>query len=271
MAIVYGVRLLRSPDTPPNLARLVRLALTWTIVPLLFFSFARTKLPNYVALELPALALITALYFDAVIKKGTSRSIIVSSASVCVVIGLVAFAITLFVRDNKLADSALSLRPDLIIMGASIFVGSLVTAVMFARREWMAYAPLPLSVAMLVAIDVLAIGALPRTEAFKPIPAFAATIQAERKPGDVVAIQSFRGTNALVFYTGPTVLTLSPPGERNSDEGGDAQSVFCSHARIWLVAPVKRPAVDPLYGRTRTVVQTDGSGALYLVDGKPCS
>ena len=43
-----------------------------TSLPLLFFSFARTKLPNYVALEFPALALLTALYFDAVVRKGVN-------------------------------------------------------------------------------------------------------------------------------------------------------------------------------------------------------
>ncbi|HVA26789.1 MAG TPA: glycosyltransferase family 39 protein, partial [Candidatus Baltobacteraceae bacterium] len=270
MALAYGIRALRSPETPVNIARLWRLAFSWILVPLLFFSFARTKLPNYIALEFPAFALVTALYFEAVVKKGASRSVVISSLCVSVTIGMCAIAIALFVRDNRLASSALAIAPDLAVMGTSIFAGSIVTAVLFARREWMGIAPYGLGAAMLVAVDVLAVVALPHAEPFKPIPFFAATIQAGRKPGDAVAIQSFRGANALVFYTMPPVYALGPAGAKKSDEGIDPRGVICSHARVWLVAPKKRPAFDPLYGRSRRLIEENGSGALYLIDGPAC-
>jgi len=270
MGVTYGVRALRDFSTAPNLARLWRLAFTWIVVPLAFFSFAQTKLPNYVALELPALALVVALYFDAVMKKGSSRSIVVSAACVPIFIGLCAFAIVLFVRDNKLGISALAVAPDLIQMGASIGIGSIVAAVLFARRATIAAAPYVLGAAMLIAIDILCVEALPHAEPFKPVPQLAAIIQADRKPGDVVAIQSFRGANALVFYTQPPVYALAPPGAKRSTEGVWAPSVFCTHERVWLVAPLKRPAVDPTYGRARTLITSRGSGALYLIDGPRC-
>ena len=244
---------LRTTSTPPNLARLWRLAFTWIVVPLVFFSFAQTKLPNYVALEFPALALVVALYFDAVVKKGASRSIVISAATVPIFIGLVAIAIALFVRDNKLGSSALAVTPDLIAMGASIGIGSIVTALLLARRSTIAIAPFALGAAMLVAVDILAIEALPHAEPFKPVPQLAAIIESQRQSGDVVAIQSFRGANALVFYTQPHVYVLAPPGARKSDEGVPARSVLCAHERIWLVAPLKRPAFDPTYGRTPQV------------------
>ena len=266
----YGITALRTTSTNPNLARLWRLAFTWIVVPLLFFSFAQTKLPNYVALELPAFALVIALYFDAVVKKGSSRSIVVSAATVPIFIGLCAIAIVLFVRDNKLGSSALAVTPDLVQMGASIGVGSLIAAVLFARRATIAVAPYVLGAAMIVAVDILAIEGLPHTEPFKPIPQLSAIIDARRRPGDIVAIQSFRGANALVFYTEPHVFALAPPGANKSDEGVPARDVLCAHDRIWLVAPLKRPAYDPTYGRARTLVASRGTGALYLVDGPPC-
>ena len=78
MAVAYGLRGLRAGAVEnPATARLVRLAFTWGLVPLLFFSFASTKLPNYVALEFPALALLTALYFEAVVRRGGTRSAVV--------------------------------------------------------------------------------------------------------------------------------------------------------------------------------------------------
>ena len=102
MAIVYGVRSLRDAATDPQIARIVRLAFVWMVMPLIFFSFARTKLPNYVALEFPALALVTALYFEAVARKGGTRSAVISAATVPFTIGALAFAIALFTRNNRL-------------------------------------------------------------------------------------------------------------------------------------------------------------------------
>ena len=134
----------------------------------------------------------------------------------------------------------------------------------------MAIAPYALAASMLIAVDIMAIVALPHAEQFKPIPPLAAVIQRERRPGDVVAIQSFRGANALVFYTEPPVYGIAPPGSTKSKEGPDPRSVICTHPRVWLVAPAKRPAVDPLYGRTRREIATAGSGALFLIDGPPC-
>jgi 4-amino-4-deoxy-L-arabinose transferase-like glycosyltransferase len=270
VGIGYGVAALSTMSAPPNLARLWRLAFTWITVPLVFFSFAQTKLPNYIALELPALALVVALYFDAVIKKGGSRWIVISAASVPIFIGLCTIAIALFVRDNKLGSSALAVAPDLIQMGASIGIGSILTAILLARRSTIAAAPFVLCAAMLVAVDILAVEALPHAEPFKPVPQLAAIIGSQRQSGDVVAIQSFRGANALVFYTQPHVYALAPPGASKSDEGVPARSVLCTHDRIWLVAPLKRPAFDPTYGRMRTLIASHGTGALYLIDGPAC-
>ncbi len=175
-AIGYGISALRATGTQPNVARLWRLAFTWIVLPFLFFSFAKTKLPNYIALEMPALALVVALYVDAVIRKGRSLSVVISAATVPVFIGLTAVAIVAFVRDNKLSASALALAPYLIQMGVAIGVGSFVTAVMLARHSTMSAAPYVLGASMLVAVDILALEALPHAEAFKPVPAFAAIV-----------------------------------------------------------------------------------------------
>lgn len=269
-AIAYGIRSLRSTGTPANIARLWRLAFAWIVLPLIFFSFAKTKLPNYIALEFPALALVVALYFDAALRKARSRSIIISAATVPVFIGVCGVAIALFVRDNKLTSSALMVAPDLLKMGLSIFIGSLATIVLLLRQSLREFAPYALGAAMLIAVDILAVVALPHAEAFKPIPRFAAIIDARRQPGDAVALQSFRGMNALVFYTRPHVYGLAPPGAESSVEGVQARSVICGNKRIWLVAPIARPTADPTYGRTRTRIATSGSGALYLIDGPSC-
>ncbi|MHB8145708.1 MAG: glycosyltransferase family 39 protein [Vulcanimicrobiaceae bacterium] len=272
MTIVYGIAQLRaSSATDPSVARLWRLGITWIVVPFVFFSFARTKLPNYVALEFPALALVTALYFDAVVRRGVSRAAIVSAATVPIFIGMIAFALWAFSRDNRFAPDAYSLVPDLVSMGAAIFVGSALSAVLLARRATLGIAPYAIAAATLVAMDVLAVFALPKADRFKPVPQLAAVIERDRHVGDVVAIQSYRGANSLVFYTQPGVHILAPVGVAPSGDAAGPRSVVCTARRVWLVAPKQRPPYDPTYGRDRRIVAESGSAALFLIDGPRCT
>jgi 4-amino-4-deoxy-L-arabinose transferase len=270
MSLVYAARQLRATGDPSG-SRLVRLAVAWIVTPLVFFSFARTKLPNYIALEFPALALLTALYFEEVVRRGGTRSAIVSASSVPVTIGLVAIACVLFARNNAFGAQLANVEPGLIGLGVAIFAGSLLTALLIARGGTVGFAPYALAIATLVAMDVVATVALPQVEAYKPIPRLAAIIQRDRRPYDAVAIQSISGGNALLFYTHPEVKVLAPPGDGIAEgDGIDPRVAICGSPRAWVVAPKKRPAFDPTYGRERHLVATDIKAALFLYDGPLC-
>lgn len=251
-AFAYGVERVRSEP-------LWRLGFVWTIAPLLFFSFAQTKLPNYVALSLPGLALVTGLYFEAIVRKGASRSAIVAAAVVPVTIAMLAIAIRIFSLNNRLTAAVAVAVPPLLAAAIAIFVGSLITALLVARKTTLSFAPYALAAAMLAAVDVLAVAVLPHAEAFKPIPQLAAVIDRERRAGDVVAIQGVSGSNALVFYTQPGVIEVNDP-----------RRMICSAPRLWLVAPRARPAVDPTYGRSRREVTAAAKAALFLYYGPTC-
>ena len=272
-AIAYGVRELRGNDgAQPQTARLLRLGFCWILVPLIFFSIARTKLPNYVALEFPALALVTALYFEAVVRKGGMRSAVISAATVPVTIGALAFAIWLFTRNNRLTTEIAVALPGLLGMAVAIFAGSLLTALLFARTRTLRAAPYALALAATIAADVLAVRVLPDAEAFKPVPRLAALIERERRAGDAIAIQGVSGGNALLFYTQPVVHVLAPPnGSDPQTDGADPRAVICHSSRAWVIAPAIRPAYDPTYGRRRQVVAVDRKAALLLYDGPPCA
>ena len=264
-AIAYGVE--RARKEP-----LWRLGFAWIVALLLFFSFAQTKLPNYVALELPGLALITALYFDAVIRKGATRSAIVAAAVVPVTIGMLAIAIRVFTLENRLTVAVAAAVDPLLGAAIAICFGSLVTAVLLARRATSAAAPYALGLAMLAALDVLAVAVLPHAEAFKPVPTLAAVIDAQRRPGDVVAIQNVSGSNALAFYTRPGVVVLASPGDGAADNGAsNPRRVICNSPRVWVIAPRARPAFDPTYGRSRREIATDAKAALFLYSGTRCA
>lgn len=275
MSIVHGVRALRG-NVDPAIGRLLRLAFAWSIVPLVFFSFARTKLPNYVALEFPALALLAALYFDHVVRTRPTRAAIVSAAFTTVTIGGLAIAIVVFVSDNKLAAAAAAILPVLSALGAVIFVCALVVTVLIASRSTAGAAPFVLAAASIVAMDTAAIVLLPAAEAFKPVPRLAAIVQRERLPGDLVAIQNTRGGNALLFYTAPKIDVLAPFGSQHDgrEEGVDPHVAICGSPRVWVVAPLPKPGeprtFGPTFGRQRRLVATDQRDALLLYYGNGC-
>ncbi len=268
VALTWALRNLKVHS--PEAARLVRLSIVWIVMPLVFFSFARTKLPNYIALSLPALAVITALYFNAIADCARRRAAIISAATVPLFIALVAAAIAVFVRDNRLGAQAASAIPDLAAMGLAILLGAIATLVLLARREWSSLAPYGLGIAMFIAIDTLVLYGLPQAEAFKPVPVLAAAIQAQRLPGDAVGIQSIPGSNALLFYTQPRVTVLAAPGVNRSPDAALARPFICAAARVFVVAPKKRPAYDPTYGRRRRITAQSGRAVLFLYDGPAC-
>lgn len=272
VAAVYATQQLRAGISQDRqIARLVRLGVVWIVMPLLFFSFARTKLPNYIALEFPALALLTALYFEALVRRGGTRSGVISAAIVPVIIGALAIAIWVFTRTNRLTSEVAIAVPPLLWMGGAIFAGSLLTALLLARPRSVGAAPYALAVAAIVAAVVLAVRVVPHAEAFKPIPRLAALIQRQREPGDVVAIQSVSGGNALLFYTRPVVRVLAPPRDGDpQNDGLDPRAVVCSAPRAWVIAPAIRPSYDPTYGRDRRLVAVDRRAALFLYSGHAC-
>src|SRR5581483_2973370 len=116
----------------------------------------KTKLPNYIALELPALALLVGLYFDAIAGKRGSRAATVSAACVPIFIGILAIAAAIFIRSNHVPTSVHAVLWELSAMGAAIFCGAIVTVVLLLYRQT-EYVPYALGIAMLVAIDTLAL------------------------------------------------------------------------------------------------------------------
>ena len=272
-AIAYATGRLREPAATTNergLQQIARLAIVWTIMPLLFFSFARTKLPNYIALELAAPAVLVALYFESAVERARSRSVLVSTAAVPLTILMVAIAIVIFSRDNRLnAELAIAAR-SLIWVGAAIFAGSILTfALLFSRPRAFA-APYVLAFSMAFALAILALLVLPQAEPFKPIPHLAAYIQRARAPGDKVAIQNMAGGNALVFYTRPTVYLFAPPGGPASGGAADPRDLICGSHRLWLIAPRHKPFTQATFGRTRRLMSSWGEANLFLFTGR-CS
>jgi 4-amino-4-deoxy-L-arabinose transferase-like glycosyltransferase len=249
---------------------LARLALLWALIPLAFFSFAQTKLPNYIALEFPALAICVGLWFDGITARTRRRAALAWTVLVPFTILGVAFAIGVFSRTMHLtADTQQSLGA-LTFLGGVIFVGSVVCFGLLLSPRTARIAPYALAAASFVSVLIIVFVAEPHVEAMKPIPALAKVIREQRTAGDTVAIQGVAGGNALVFYTAPRVATLDG-GEEHREDATDPRRAICGADRVFVVTSARRPTPDPTFGRLRhTLASVDGD-VLFLYDGPRCT
>ncbi|HEX3467595.1 MAG TPA: glycosyltransferase family 39 protein, partial [Candidatus Elarobacter sp.] len=213
-------------DTRRREGAFARLAIVWTVAPFLFFSFASTKLPNYVALMLPAPAILVALWFERV-RRSDGRAAVISAASVPVFIGLVAFAIWVFSRSNRLEFDLAAVNTQLLVLGVAMLFGSLLTVVAIARRDTAAWSPYVLALTSGALVLFVALIAEPVAEPLKPMPPIARTIDALRKPGDTIAIGGVSGGNALIFYTAPPV--------RDIKNNAGYVDTICAPGAHWVV------------------------------------
>ena len=264
-AVVDGFRLARD-RTEGSLARL---CLVWAIAPFMFFSLAQTKLPNYIALELAALAILVATWLDDVVRRDDRRVALAWTAVVPLTIAGLAFAIWVFSHDNKLSGDLQAIRGALVISGWAIFIGSALCFALVLRKDSAWLGPFALGVTSIVTFSLMVIVIEPLAEPFKPVPRLAASIESQRRPGDVVAIQGVSGGNALVFYTQPPVARLDAD-LTTTEARNEMRHTVCDAPRAFVVTSRKNAAFDPTYGRERRTVAVSGNDALLLYDGPPC-
>ncbi len=248
---------------------LARLGLVWAVVPFVFFSFAKTKLPNYIALELPSFAILVAVWFDRVAGRSDRRTALAWTALVPVTLVGLGFAMSAFSHDNRLTVALAQIRTDFIELGGVILLGSIACFACLMVRRWAWAGPFALAIASVLVMTIIAVGE-PLVEQFKPIPPLAAVIDRERHDGDVVAVQGVSGGNALMFYTRPPVAQLSGRSESAQDPSTDPRRAICNSPRAFVVASKKRPSPDPDYGRSRRLLASSNNDVLFLYDGPPC-
>jgi len=247
---------------------LERLALTWTIVPLVFFSFAQTKLPNYIALMLPAMAIVVALWFERVAQASDRRAAIVSALTIPLFLGALGIAIVIFIRNNHFENATAVIGPQVEILGGLMLAGSLVTVAAVAARGWNWLAPYLLGATSGALVLFIAFVAEPAAETLKPIPPLARIIQAQRAPGSTVGVRGVSGTYGLIFYTAPPVVTLE-------EDNSDFRTGICAISDLYLVTriadlPVLAQLVAAQGRQSATIGQARGVAVLHI-DGPRCA
>jgi len=245
---------------------LARLTVVWTVVPFVFFSAAQTKLPNYIALIFPALAIIAGAWFARVSRGADRRAALISAAIVPLTVGCIAFAVVAFGRTNQLAISAVG--PQLLTLAIGMLVGSLGTVATIGLPAWRGVAPYVLAATSLLLVLFITFIGEPVAERLKPIGPMAAVINAQRTARDIVAIRGVSGGNGLVFYTLPGVRSIDPDVDRSFID------TVCAADAVFVVTRFDDiDTLDALAKRVHrrlTPLMKNGRTVLLRVDGGRC-
>ena len=208
-----------------------RFLLAATIVPFVFFSLAQTKLPNYIVVMFPSLAIMVGKVLSDAVESNSVTNlrgalIFLPASLVLVTAGVVAYGL------SQNAGTFHALAPSLALLGWFVVPTAIATALAtyFVNRAWIA--PAGLALMMAGFIGAVAFSILPRIEAFKPMKAMAATVMSYYRPGDKIGITGPPGGFSLLFYTespsGITSVGFTPSADQQpQDFFGQPARVLC--------------------------------------------
>jgi 4-amino-4-deoxy-L-arabinose transferase-like glycosyltransferase len=202
-------------------------------IPFIFFSIAQTKLPNYLAIIFPALALLVGGLIGRAIERGEPRMLRGALLMLPLALVLLAVAIMLYVQTQRLGATSELVAP-LTLLGWIVVPAATATfaLTLVLRRAWIAPMGLALMMGGVVAALVLTI--LPPLEARKPMKGMASYIQSLWQPGDVIAITGVHGGFSLLFYTNAGPISFL----RTETDKANADALLRGKARVWaLIVP----------------------------------
>ena len=186
-----------------------RLLIAASAVPFVFFSIAQTKLPNYIAIAFPVLAVMVGRTLGDTIA---TRSVAPLRVSLLVLVVALIALVTGIVAYGRLHDNAqlAALVPSLALLAWLVVPIAVATfgAAMWWRQPWIV--PIGLSLMMGAFISVVALSILPDIEArSKPMKAMAADVMRIWRPGDRICFDGVRQGFSLDYYTdGPPITSV---------------------------------------------------------------
>jgi 4-amino-4-deoxy-L-arabinose transferase-like glycosyltransferase len=189
--------------------REVRLLWCWLVPGVIMFSLARTKLPHYIAPVIPAMALMSGLWWsgDAPGSEGRSRGSGGEGGrrSAALVGALMGAALGAGLAVVPRLAGLPALRAPLALAGASLILSSIVGGACW-WRQWRAQAVVAWTAGTLAAMVILLTWALPALEPLRPSPDLARWLLRNAPPGTRVA--AGYEEPSLVFYWGRPIREL---------------------------------------------------------------
>ena len=222
-------------------------------VPFVFFSVAQTKLPNYIALAFPALALMVGETIGSAIAERSMRPLRRSLLWLVAAIVVLAAGIVIYGRLHNSAQLA-ALWPSLILLGWLIVPIAVGTFALALRHSQPSIVPGGLSLMMAAFICVVVFSALPDIEArSKPMKAMAADVMVQWHSGDRICFDGVHQGFSLDFYTnGPPITSVG----HNVDDIPPEKYFAVAQPAVCVVSPDAYRSLNAAGFDLRLVEQT---------------
>jgi 4-amino-4-deoxy-L-arabinose transferase-like glycosyltransferase len=211
--------------------------LLWCGIVIVFYSLAKTKLPNYVLPVYPLAAVGIAAMWDGLLEHPTparSRALAASAALLVVLVAALYLGIAHYLARQYPAqyrEFGHILLPPAIFLAAGV---AAVIGLLAAGRRGAAFAAL--CAAMALAWLGVITWIVPQVEAEKPMPVAARAIAADWRPGDRILGYRLDIYSSLIYYSGHHVEWIGTPLELAND--------ICRPGRDFIViADLERPRV----------------------------
>lgn len=223
-----------------------------TVIPLVFYSAAQTKLPGYIMPIFPFTAIGVAALWDEALERGRDRRIVVGAAWFLVLVGALFWATGAFLG-GQYPGPFRSAGPVLLIPAGVLVAGALASLGLAVRGPALG-AFGALFATMAVTWLVLLTWAMPLVEAQKPIRPLAAAITAALSPGDRIVAYRMGTATSLVYYT------HHPVEWAESEEA--LRAGLCARGRVFVVITEGElaklrwtpPHLEPVAERAGTLV-----------------
>lgn len=233
--------------------------LTAVVVPFLFFSAAQTKLPNYIAIVFPALAVLTGETIAAAIRDNSTaplrRSLFwLTAALVILGCGTVIYGLG---HSSALLES---LRPSLVLLGWLVIPIAAATFAAATRFSQPWIVPWGLGSMMAAFIAVVAFSILPEIEATaKPMKAMAAQVMVHWAPGERICFDGVKQGFSLDYYTnGPPIVSVG----HNVDDVPPERYFATGQPAVCVVSPAAYRSLSDAGFRLKLI---DKTPTLWLV------
>src|SRR5579863_3482303 len=222
-------------------------------VPFVFFSIAQTKLPNYIVLAFPALALLVGETIASAIARRSMQPLRRSSLWLVAAIVMLAAGIVIYGRLHNNAQLA-ALWPSIVLLGWLTVPIAVCTFALAVKLSRPAIVPAGLSLMMAAFICVVVFSILPDIEArSKPMKAMAADVMRRWHAGDRICFDGVHQGFSLEYYTsGPPITSVG----HNVDDVPPETYFASAQPAVCVVSPDAYRSLDAAGIRLRLVEQT---------------